>query len=48
MADSMIYNTEKMLKENKSKLSDEVIKPLEAALKTGKEKLDSQNLEDLK
>jgi molecular chaperone DnaK len=46
--DSMIYNVEKMLKDNKEKLSSDTIEPVEKALKEAKEKLDSQALEELK
>ncbi|MCC7071314.1 MAG: Hsp70 family protein, partial [Deltaproteobacteria bacterium] len=42
--DSMIYNLEKMLKENGEKISAGAKEPVEAALKDGKAKLDSQEL----
>ena len=42
--DSMIYNLEKMLKENGEKVSAGAKEPVEAALKAAKEKLDSQDL----
>ena len=46
--DSMIYNVEKMVTENKEKLSADVIAPVETALAEAKTKLDSQNADELK
>lgn len=46
--DSMIYNVEKMVNENKEKLSASVVEPAETAAKNAKEKLDSQDAEVLK
>jgi molecular chaperone DnaK len=45
--DSLVYNIEKMLKENDEKLSDEAKDPVVAALAEAKEKLDSESLEEL-
>ncbi|MBI1947249.1 MAG: molecular chaperone DnaK [Deltaproteobacteria bacterium] len=42
--DSMIYNLDKMLKENGEKVSAGAKEPVEAALKKAKEKLDSQDV----
>ncbi|OGQ11420.1 MAG: molecular chaperone DnaK [Deltaproteobacteria bacterium RBG_16_71_12] len=42
--DSMIYNLDKMLKENGDKVSAGAKEPVEAALKQAKEKLDSQDV----
>ena len=42
--DSMIYNIEKMLKENAEKISVEAKSPVEEALKKAKENLDSQEV----
>jgi molecular chaperone DnaK len=46
--DSMIYNIEKMLKDNGDKLSAELKAPVEEAIKTAKTKLDSQDGATLK
>jgi molecular chaperone DnaK len=46
--DSMIYNIEKMLKDNGDKLSAELKTPVEEAIKTAKTKLDSQDAATLK
>ena len=46
--DSMIYNVEKMLKDNQEKLPAASIEPVEKALKEAKEKLDSQVVDELK
>ncbi len=46
--DSMIYNIEKMLKENGDKLAAELKAPVEEAVKTAKAKLDSQDATELK
>ncbi len=46
--DSMIYNIEKMLKDNGDKLSTELKTPVEEAIKTAKTKLDSQDAAVLK
>jgi molecular chaperone DnaK len=46
--DSMIYSVEKMLTENKEKLSADVTGPVETALADAKTKLDSQDAEELK
>ncbi len=46
--DSMIYNVEKMLTENKEKLAADVTEPVEKALAEAKTKLDSQDAEELK
>lgn len=45
--DSMIYSVEKMVTENKEKLSAEIIAPVETALADAKTKLDSQETEVL-
>ena len=46
--DSMIYSVEKMVSENKEKLSAEVVSPVETALADAKTKLDSQDAAELK
>jgi molecular chaperone DnaK len=46
--DSMIYNIEKMLKDNGDKLSAELKTPVEEAIKAAKTKLDSQDAAVLK
>lgn len=46
--DSMIYNVDKMLKDNKEKLSATSVEPVEAALKEARDKMDSQSLDELK
>jgi molecular chaperone DnaK len=46
--DSMIYNIEKMLKDNGDKLAAELKTPVEEAIKTAKTKLDSQDAAVLK
>ncbi|MCP4502306.1 MAG: molecular chaperone DnaK [Deltaproteobacteria bacterium] len=46
--DTLIYQTEKMLKDNDEKLSDDSKKPVEEALKVAKEKLDSTEVADLR
>jgi len=46
--DSLIYNLEKMLKESGDKVSAAAKEPVEAALKEAKEKLDSENVAELK
>ncbi len=46
--DSMIYSVEKMVTENKEKLSADVVGPVETALADAKTKLDSQNADELK
>ncbi|MBL4819251.1 MAG: molecular chaperone DnaK, partial [Deltaproteobacteria bacterium] len=46
--DSMIYSVEKMLTENKEKLSAEITEPVEKALAEAKPKLDSQDVNELK
>ena len=46
--DSMIYSVEKMVSENKEKLSADVLGPLETALTDAKTKLDSQSPDELK
>jgi molecular chaperone DnaK len=46
--DSLIYQMEKMLKDNADKVSDEAKTPVEEALKTAKEKLDSTEADDLR
>lgn len=46
--DSMIYSVEKMVTENKEKLSAEVTGPVETALADAKAKLDSQDASELK
>lgn len=46
--DSLIYNIEKMISENKEKLPASSIEPVEAAVKAAKDKLDSQDGAELK
>lgn len=46
--DNQIYQVEKMLNDNKDKLSDEAKTPVEEAVKAAKEKADSEDLEELK
>ncbi|MBH1989473.1 MAG: molecular chaperone DnaK [Myxococcaceae bacterium] len=46
--DSMIYSVEKMITDNKDKLSAEITGPVEAALVDAKTKLDSQDASELK
>ena len=46
--DSLVYNMEKMLKDNEDKISAEAKGPVEAALKSAKEKLDAQDVGMLK
>jgi molecular chaperone DnaK len=46
--DSLIYSLEKSLKENGDKVSAEAKEPVEQALKEAKEKLDSQEVADLR
>jgi molecular chaperone DnaK len=46
--DSMIYNLEKMLKENGDKISAGAKEPVEAQIKSAREKLDSQDVAVLK
>jgi molecular chaperone DnaK len=46
--DSLVYGLEKSIKENADKLSAEAKEPVEAALKTAKEKLDSEDVNELK
>ncbi|MES2504544.1 MAG: molecular chaperone DnaK [Myxococcota bacterium] len=46
--DSMIYSVEKMVTENKEKLSAGVVEPVEKALAEAKTKLDSQSADELK
>lgn len=46
--DSLIYNTDKTLTENKEKLSADLVSALETELKTAKENLDTQELATLK
>ncbi len=46
--DSLVYNIEKTLKDNESKISAASKEPVEAALKRAKEKLDSQDAAALK
>ena len=46
--DNQIYQVEKMLTDNKDKLSDEAKTPVEEALKAAKEKADSEDLAELK
>ncbi|MCB0327673.1 MAG: molecular chaperone DnaK [Bdellovibrionales bacterium] len=46
--DSIIYNTEKTLSENKDKLTDEDRKPLETAIETAKKALESDDVEQMK
>lgn len=46
--DNMVYQVEKMLNENKDKISDEAKAPAEEALKAAKEKIDTENIDELK
>ncbi|MEW5855498.1 MAG: molecular chaperone DnaK [Myxococcota bacterium] len=46
--DSLIYSTEKALKDNKEKLSAEARKPVEDALEDVKKKVTSENVDELK
>ncbi len=46
--DSMIYNVEKMIADNREKLSKEVIEPAEKAVSEAKEKIDAQDIAELK
>ncbi|MFC1808700.1 molecular chaperone DnaK [Candidatus Omnitrophota bacterium] len=45
--DSMVYQTEKMLKDHADKATDDEKKKIEDAIKEAKEKLTSENVEDL-
>lgn len=46
--DGMVYNVEKMIKENKDKFSKDSIELAEAAARNAKEKMNSQNVSELK
>lgn len=46
--DSLIYNTEKLLEENKDKISDDDKKPVEEALAEGKKAVESGDLDKMK
>jgi molecular chaperone DnaK len=46
-ADSMIYNTEKLLKENKEKLPEEEVKNIEAAIEACKKAVESGNRDEI-
>ncbi|MCB0309454.1 MAG: Hsp70 family protein, partial [Bdellovibrionales bacterium] len=46
--DSLVYNTEKTINENKDKVDAEQIKPLEGALASAKKALESGELESMK
>jgi molecular chaperone DnaK len=46
--DNLIYNVEKMLTDNKDKLQASSVEPVEAAVKAAKDKLDSQDVSELK
>jgi molecular chaperone DnaK len=46
--DSLIYSIEKTLKDNGDKLSETATKPVEDALKEAKDKLESENIAELK
>lgn len=46
--DSQIYQTEKLLKENKDKLSESERKPLEEAVERAKKALESNNIDEIK
>ena len=46
--DSLIYSTEKTIKESADKLAKELVESVEVAIKDAKEKLDSQDLSALK
>lgn len=47
-ADSQIYQTEKLLKENKDKLSESERKPLEEAVERAKKALENNNIDEIK
>jgi molecular chaperone DnaK len=47
-ADSMVYNVEKMLKEHRSKISDEDAKNVEEALEATKKAIGAGNLDEIK
>ena len=46
--DSLVYSTEKLLKENREKLSEEDVKPVEAAIAEGKTALEKSEPEPMK
>lgn len=46
--ESLIYNTEKLLKENKDKLSEDDRKPIEEAVEEGKKALKSEDVSEMK
>jgi molecular chaperone DnaK len=46
--DSLVYSTEKTLHENKDKLTDEIIKPLETAIEECKKAIESEDTEAMK
>ncbi len=48
MADSLVYQTEKTIKENGDKLSDEVKKPVEEAVENLKKAIESGDVEQIK
>ncbi|MFH1018219.1 MAG: molecular chaperone DnaK [Pseudomonadota bacterium] len=46
--DSLVYGTEKILSENRAKVSADVVKPLEEALQAAKKALEANQLADMK
>ena len=46
--DSLIYSTEKLVNENRSKVSEEDVKAVEAAIAEGKKALEQDNVDELK